>query len=286
MALPCDFVIEDALAELDRGTPRTMDTILKRLLTLICLFDTFGGLTGAEPLKLQSGRMQTALLELFTSEGCSSCPPAEVWFSKLKDSPKLWKEFIPVAFHVDYWDHLGWKDPFSSKTFSERQGKYAAAWQNESIYTPGFVWSSIEWRGWFKREELPGATRPNVGVLTATSEDLRRWMIQFEPTTMNRVAYDVRAALLGFDLTSKVAAGENKGRVLTHDFAVLSWVESSLNKQGNTYRGEFVFPRKLSLVPKRTAIAIWVEPTKSIGSVQAVGGWLGDANVAAGASRR
>ena len=68
----------------------------------------------------------------------------------------------------------------------------------------------------------------------------------------------------------------DKGRVLTHDFAVLSWVESSLNKHGNTYHGEFVFPQKLSLVPKRTAIAIWVEPTKSIGAVQALGGWLSD----------
>ena len=223
-----------------------MDTIPKRLLALICLFATIDGLTGAEGLKLQSAETQTPLLELFTSEGCSSCPPAEAWFSKLKDSPKLWKDFIPVAFHVDYWDHP-WKDPFSSKRFTERQGKYAEAWQNESIYTPGFVWNAIEWRGWFKREELPRSARPKVGVLTATSDDLRQWMIKFEPTTTNLVSYDVRAALLGFDLTSKVTAGENKGRVLTHDFAVLSWVESSLNKHGNTYHGEFVFPQKLEL---------------------------------------
>src|SRR5437773_2365288 len=159
MALPCDFVIEHVLPELDRGTPRTMDAIQQPLLTLSRVFAMLGGLTGAEPLKLQSAESQTPLLELFTSEGCSSCPPAEAWFSKLKDSPKLWKDFIPVAFHVDYWDHLGWKDPFSSKTFSERQGKYAAAWQNESIYTPGFVWNGTEWRGWFNREELPHTVR-------------------------------------------------------------------------------------------------------------------------------
>lgn len=286
MALPCDFVIEDVLPELDRGTPRTVNPIPKRLLTLSCVFATLGGLRGAEPLKLQSGQMQTPLLELFTSEGCSSCPPAEVWFSKLKDSPKLWKDFIPVAFHVDYWDHLGWKDPFSSKQFSERQGEYAAAWQNESIYTPGFVWNAIEWRGWFKGEELPGSPRPKVGVLTATSEDLKRWTVEFESALVNRISYDVRAALLGFDLTSKVTAGENKGRVLTHDFAVISWVESSLNKHGNTYRGEFVFPLKVSLVPKRTAIAIWVEPTGSIGAAQALGGWLSDTDAAVGPSRK
>ena len=245
---------------------------------MICLLATTDGLTSAESLNLQSGETQTPLLELFTSEGCSSCPPAEAWFSKLKDGPRLWKDFIPVAFHVDYWDHP-WKDPFSSKSFTERQGKYAAAWQNESIYTPGFVWNAIEWRGWFSREELPRTPRPKVGVLTATSDDLRRWLIQFEPTTTNLLSYEVRAALLGFDLTSKVSAGENKGRVLTHDFAVISRVESLLSNQGSTYCGELVFPQKPSLMPKRTAIAIWVEPTKSVGAVQAVGGWLSDATV-------
>src|SRR5439155_14929782 len=197
-----------------------MHPVPKRILAVICSLAAIGGLTSAEPLKLRSAETPTPLLELFTSEGCSSCPPAEAWFSKLKESPKLWKDFITVAFHVDYWDHLGWKDPFSSKTFSERQGKYATAWQNESIYTPGFVWNAIEWRGWFNREELPRAAGPNVGVLTATSDDLRRWIIQFEVTTTNLIAYDVRAALLGFALTSKVTAGENKGHVLTHDFAV------------------------------------------------------------------
>jgi hypothetical protein len=262
-----------------------MDAISKRLLTLIWLFATIDGLTGAEPLKLQSGQMQTPLLEMFTSEGCSSCPPAEAWFSKLKDSPKLWKDFIPVAFHVDYWDHP-WKDPFSSKSFTERQGKYAKAWQNESIYTPGFVWSSIEWRGWFKGEKLPRSARPKVGLLTASSEDLKRWMVEFEPALTNRISYDVRAALLGFDLTSKVTAGENKGRVLRHDCAVISWVESSLNQQGNTYRSELVFPQKLSLMPKRTAIAIWVEPAKSVGPVQALGAWLTDATIAVEPKRK
>ncbi len=71
----------------------------------------------AAPITFQSSETQTSLLELYTSEGCSSCPPAETWLSRLKESPGLWKDFVPVAFHVDYWDYLGWRDPWSSKTF-------------------------------------------------------------------------------------------------------------------------------------------------------------------------
>src|SRR5205814_363291 len=63
---------------------------------------------GADQI-LESGPQKTHLLELYTSEGCSSCPPAESWMSKLKAEPRLWKDFVPVAFHVDYWDRLGWR---------------------------------------------------------------------------------------------------------------------------------------------------------------------------------
>src|SRR5437868_3719162 len=69
----------------------------------------------------QSGEDQTVLLELYTSEGCSSCPPAEQWMTQLKNAPGLWKSFVPVAFHVDYWDYLGWKDVLSSPNYSQRQ---------------------------------------------------------------------------------------------------------------------------------------------------------------------
>src|SRR5579859_7181132 len=78
-------------------------------------------------LVFESRTQQTALLELYTSEGCSSCPPAEAWLSRLKGSPVLWKDFVPVAFHVDYWDYLGWRDKLGARQFSERQRAYATA---------------------------------------------------------------------------------------------------------------------------------------------------------------
>src|SRR6266853_2095647 len=64
----------------------------------------------ASPITFQSSETQTTLIELYTSEGCSSCPPAETWLSRLKESPALWKDFVPLAFHVDYWDYFGWRE--------------------------------------------------------------------------------------------------------------------------------------------------------------------------------
>jgi hypothetical protein len=89
----------------------------------------------AAPITFQSSETQTSLLELYTSEGCSSCPPAESWLSRLKESPGLWKDFVPVAFHVDYWNYLGWRDPWSTKAFTDRQHAYARTWRSDSVYT-------------------------------------------------------------------------------------------------------------------------------------------------------
>ena len=75
----------------------------------------------------ESGETQNSLIELFTSEGCSSCPPAEKWMSALKSRDDLWKKTVPVVFHVDYWDHLGWRDRFAKPEFTSRQQRYAAA---------------------------------------------------------------------------------------------------------------------------------------------------------------
>ena len=102
----------------------------------------------AADFEVETGPQRVHLIELFTSQGCSSCPPAEVWLSKLKSEPGLWKNFVPLAFHVDYWDYLGWRDPWATKEFSDRQRNYAEAWRRDSVYTPGFVLNGREWREW------------------------------------------------------------------------------------------------------------------------------------------
>lgn len=79
------------------------------------------------------------LLELFTSQGCSSCPPADRVLSRLAASPEWRGKIAPLAFHVDYWNYIGWTDPFSSPAWSGRQEAYAAAWGSSRIYTPQLV---------------------------------------------------------------------------------------------------------------------------------------------------
>lgn len=127
-----------------------------RLITNLCgglclLFFTASDVNAATPTLYESADEQVSILELYTSHGCSSCPPADAWLSKLVDRPGLWDEFIPLAFHVDYWNDLGWPDRFASKTFTDRQREYARQGYLSSVYTPGFVLRGDEWRGWFMR---------------------------------------------------------------------------------------------------------------------------------------
>src|SRR5947207_690518 len=153
--------------------------------------------TRGENLVFQSSENRVALLELFTSEGCSSCPPAETWLSGLRSSAGLWKEFVPVAFHVDYWDYLGWRDPWASAGFSDRQRAYAALWHSDSTYTPGFVLNGKEWRPLLRPKDGPRSSRSKSGCLIISSADrkhLLSWrrkppcMIPIEPFGSRRGA--------------------------------------------------------------------------------------------------
>jgi hypothetical protein len=91
---------------------------MQKVISLLLLHSA-ANLMSAEPIQFQSSANHMLLLELYTSDGCSSCPPAEAWLARLKSDPRLWKDFVPVAFHVDYWDYLGWRDPFGAADYSD-----------------------------------------------------------------------------------------------------------------------------------------------------------------------
>ena len=227
----------------------------------------------AAPVVFQSSENQTSLIELYTSEGCSSCPPAETWLSRLKESPGLWRDFVPVAFHVDYWDYLGWRDPWSSKTFTDRQHAYAGAWRSDSVYTPGFVFNGKEWRAWPRSKSVPSST-VKAGVLKVTSADLKIWHVSFTPSTPSNDSYEAHAALLSSGLTSDVKAGENKGRRLAHDFVVISLNGCLLKPDGNNVQGGFELKLANKEPAKAGAIAVWVSQPGALEALQATGGWL------------
>ncbi len=225
------------------------------------------------PLVFNSGDAQVHLLELYTSEGCSSCPPAEKWFGKLEQDPRLWRTVIPIAFHVNYWDYIGWRDPFAVKEYSDRQRKYAESWENGRVYTPGFVLDGEEWRGWFTKQPLSTDYINQIGTLKITIV-ANRADIEFTPLLKLPSALILNLAILGFDLTSDIAAGENRGRKLQHDFVAVGYKQDSLRIVNGVYRHETDLPVVRHNSAGKLAVAGWISKTDTPRPIQSVGGWL------------
>jgi len=173
-----------------------------------------------------------AIVELFTSQGCSSCPPADRLLSKLAQDPRYQGKVIPLSFHVDYWNYIGWTDPYSSARWSERQKLYAArVFHSNRIYTPQVVVNG--------RAECVGSQEPAVldriaGALAA--EPAGRVSLALDPVTpegqlrvkvgakLARAAaagdLDLWVAVYESGLSTSVKAGENASRVLRNDRVV------------------------------------------------------------------
>jgi len=230
----------------------------------------------SQTVTFASAQQQIGLLELFTSEGCSSCPPAETWLSTLKEAPGLWRQFVPLAFHVDYWDNLGWRDQWGSEAFSDRQRAYAQAWRSGSIYTPAFVLNGKEWRAWTNSKTGPQPSGAIAGILKISSDDLKRWQVSFVPVSSINEQYQAHVALLANELLSDVKAGENRGRRLQHDFAVLALANGLIKLKGDTARGEVLLPESNRGRAEHLAIAAWVTRPGRVEPLQAVGGWAGE----------
>lgn len=229
-----------------------------------------GNLAARAEVTVQSGPARVHLVELYTSEGCSSCPPAERWLSALWQNPRLWQNVVPLAFHVDYWDGLGWKDSLAAPAFSARQRRYAAGWGSGTVYTPGFVLDGREWRD-PDPKQLAASDSP-AGLLHATYRENGEVAVTFQPAGKSASGWEAHAALLGSGLSADVKAGENRGRKLAHDFAVLA-LESATMPEGGTPLHAML---KLPSGPNRShaALAVWITATGGMESVQAAGGPL------------
>jgi hypothetical protein len=214
----------------------------------------------------ESKPARSHLIELYTSEGCSSCLPAEDWMSGLKNQPRLWQDIVPIAFHVDYWDHLGWKDPFASKLWTERQADYSVRWKGESVYTPAFALDGKEWH--YGKLPEPATDAPGVLKIIVNGDKVTA---TFKASNRDG-RYDIHIARLGFSLMADVTAGENNGRKLMHEFVVLGLTNETLKAGAKELR--LPAPSTISTIDPRTAIAAWVTQAGQIEPIQAVGGWL------------
>ena len=143
------------------GTPATPELlILMRYWWMVALVTL---ISARAETTFQSGPQRVSLLEVYTSEGCSSCPPAESWLGEFKNQARLWKEIVPVAFHVDYWDGLGWKDRFAREEYTSRQRAYSDSLGNFfGLHSRVcFRWSRVE--RMVQRQPFAGVGRSTSG---------------------------------------------------------------------------------------------------------------------------
>jgi hypothetical protein len=201
--------------------------------------------------EVKSGASTAALVELYTSEGCSSCPPADKQLSKLSQQLDANATIVPLALHVTYWDQIGWKDTFAQKAFDQRQSDLLANKQSHVVYTPQFFVNGSELRSWSDNlsnavrqinarpapvtitlKTMPGAGDSVVLDASVNSADSKK--------IADGVLY---VAISESALVSHVLRGENSGVTLKHDNTVRLWLGPMQLSQGSAHlRQEIKLP--------------------------------------------
>jgi len=176
-----------------------------------------------------SGERRVPLLELYTSEGCDSCPPADRWLSGLPGRGFGTDRVVALAFHVDYWNYIGWVDPFAQKRYSERQRHAAARNQSRFVYTPQLMVNGKDYRRGLWRDDFGDRVaalnrdKPRADLRLALNASSGGLAVSGDATVTvpaERAQAQVWLALYENRLASNVTAGENRGKRLEHDFVV------------------------------------------------------------------
>lgn len=206
------------------------NSLVRSVFSAMLLLAPFAA-ASAQTCSKQSPPHTVALLELYTSEGCSSCPPADKFVSNLRNAGLPAEQVVPLALHVDYWDYIGWKDLFASHAYTQRQRWLSGLANTRTIYTPEIFVAGREVRDWAasRRGGVAGAVkrinaRPaqaDIGIALgkATSGSL-----PVEVRTSAAPGSKLFVALYENGLASKVKAGENRGATLRHDYVVRDWI--------------------------------------------------------------
>ena len=176
----------------------------------------------------KSGARTVPLVELYTSEGCSSCPPADRWLSATFAKDKAGAVGIPLAFHVDYWDRLGWKDRFATAAYTERQYEGMRANRVRFVYTPQVLVQGRDFPEWHDRRAATSlasaAAKPARADITLEAEpqggSIAVRATARVPSPGDRKGAALYVALVDDGLASDVKAGENAGARLVHDHVV------------------------------------------------------------------
>jgi hypothetical protein len=211
------------------------------------------GAAGAAPAlagcSATSGTDTAALVELYTSEGCSSCPPADRWLAANFRAGHDAAQAIALAFHVDYWDRLGWKDRFASAQFTARQHDAMRANRGRFVYTPQVLIQGRDFPDWRSR------ARADAAIASARAQPPRATIALAAQARPGDVAVQARAAvanpadrpgttlyvaLADSGLVSEVKAGENRGERLAHDHVVRALAAAPVGDAGGSLRFDAV----------------------------------------------
>jgi len=225
-----------------RQIANAMKILILSVLALVLL--TANALIEAESPSGSDGRVPV-LVELFTSEGCSSCPPADALLQKLDQQPVAGEEMIVLSEHVDYWNHIGWKDPYSARFYSDRQGTYARR-LGDDVYTPQMV---VDGTSHFVGSDptlanqalAKALTRPKVAVRLSSVLPGAASVLQAHLETgelqesFGLREADVYVAIALNHAESQVSGGENSGRRLSHTAVVKSMVKVGKIRKGQTF---------------------------------------------------
>jgi hypothetical protein len=200
-----------------------------KAVVLLAALSTFVSAAAGAQCTGTSGPHTAALVELYTSQGCSSCPPADRWLSSLGGGEA--GRVVPLALHVDYWDYIGWKDPYAKREFSLRQRKLSQLQRMALVYTPQVLLQGRDFRGWgtpaFDAAVARITAQPakaRISLLVRPSG--RALDVAVDATLLDKGQQaDAAVYLAAYEnrLASKVTAGENRGRTLANDYVVLEW---------------------------------------------------------------
>ena len=177
----------------------------------------------------QSGKFVTPVVELYTSEGCSSCPPADVWLSKQARRTDINANFL--AFHVDYWDDIGWPDRFANPAYTQRQYARVQRKGSDQVYTPQVMigqQTGVSWSWPDRSESIIKQANTELAIASIALQANgtgEKWKAKIALSSLNAVPNaQWYLAVYQDGLSSKVRAGENAGKLLRHDRVVRQWL--------------------------------------------------------------
>lgn len=246
------------------------------LVTLIVVLTVFNKVSLAATCNSESAGHRVGLLELYTSEGCNSCPPADRWLNSLQDRGFDTRRVIPLAFHVDYWDYIGWNDRFAQPKFSQRQRATAARNSATFVYTPQFIFDGRDFRSPWAAGRLTETLQPfnkrraALKMSLQHSANARTVRASFKISNSAAQSARVYVALFENGLHSEVKAGENAGKKLYHDYVVRELAEVGTVPRGKTLTRQIVIDIPSNSDPRRLGLAAFAEDAVSGATMQAM----------------